>query len=617
MSESSRVSRRHRLRPSAVVGFAAIVACSAHAQSTAEVLAQAREASGGPAWSHVRALEIDGREFAEGLQGDWRSVEDLQTGRFAQASDFGIFRTADIFDGRTRWRVDRSGGVHPLDADYSRRNALTDAWLTRRAYLRGGAEGAAAGPTRQETEGGRHFVVATLTPRGGNPVEFWFDASTHLPDRLVRELPVGSSIQRLSEYRRVSGVMLPFHIAWGDPQQPDEDTVTVTRYTVNAHIGSIAFARPLPPRDSSLSRTTVIAAEAPGYIEIEATLNGKGPFVFILDTGGHNIITPAVAAQLGLVAVGDGHSGGAGEGQQAEQDVRVARLAIGDAAMTDQHFYVIPLSYDTIERGSRPPLAGILGLEVFERFRVTIDYPRLSVALSPFSVPDPCKGTRVPIHFDDDIPLADGRIDDVPGVVAVDTGNGGSTVVQGLWAQRVGLAEQLKKGVATVSFGAGGASYNWASRGHTVALNGAAVTDTELRYAQDKAGSFSSRTEAANAGHYFLANFRVGFDYSRNKICLESVPGYVPPPMNRSGLGWSKDEQASFTVVQVRAESPAAGAGILRGDKLVAVDGTPATAMSGDDLSHQLRRSPGTLLHLQLLRADKVVDVDLVLQDPF
>ena len=39
--------------------------------------------------------------------------------------------------------------------------------------------------------------------------------------------------------------------------------------------------------------------EYDGDVVVEAMLNGQGPFAFILDTGGHDILTPEVAAALG------------------------------------------------------------------------------------------------------------------------------------------------------------------------------------------------------------------------------------------------------------------------------------------------------------------------------
>src|SRR5262249_58007548 len=121
-----------------------------------------------------------------------------------------------------------------------------------------------------------------------------------------------------------------------------------------------------------------------GMITITATLNGKR-YDFIVDTGGHDILTPDVARALGLEPVGAGASGGSGEGTLAQQDVRVASMQIGGATLRDQHFYVIPLQYDTVERGTKPPLAGILGLELFERLAIRIDYGARTMTLRTFA----------------------------------------------------------------------------------------------------------------------------------------------------------------------------------------------------------------------------------------
>ncbi len=71
-------------------------------------------------------------------------------------------------------------------------------------------------------------------------------------------------------------------------------------------------------------------------------LNGKGPYRFIFDTGGANIIDPAVAKEIG--ASGSGSAQGSGVGSQTESFnfARVSTLQIGDAVLTDQLFAVAP-----------------------------------------------------------------------------------------------------------------------------------------------------------------------------------------------------------------------------------------------------------------------------------
>src|SRR5213076_367017 len=97
---------------------------SAHASdeapTAADLLAGARSAAGGRAWDRVLALHAEGRIATSGLTGTWREVDDLRGGRFQSAADVGLYRVSEGFDGRKRWRQDPSGGVHALDAPFSR-----------------------------------------------------------------------------------------------------------------------------------------------------------------------------------------------------------------------------------------------------------------------------------------------------------------------------------------------------------------------------------------------------------------------------------------------------------------------------------------------------------------
>jgi len=610
-----RIALSARLRATLFVLLGAVgVLSSAHAESAAEILAAARSASGGAAWDRVALVRGIGAEAFAGLRGRWQLTEDTVAGRYAQVEDFGVYKISEGFDGSQHWRQDRSGGVHALDSAFAVRSTRTDAWLARRGYLKPD-DATVYGAAEERVEGGTRYWLVQATPAGAEPVQLWFDAATHRLARIVRQMPISVLVVRLEDYREVDGVSLPFRVVFSDENGDSPAAVTVDSYTMPAADDRI-FARAQPPDDTHLARPTRLRAEIDGQIVIRAMLNGKGPFGFIVDTGGHNILTPDAAKALGLTAVGLGQSGGAGEGTLPEQAVRVADLRIGAARLKDQYFSVIPLTYDTVERGPRPPLAGLLGLDIFERFIVRIDYRRAVLDLIPMGTPIACAGEQLPIRFEDDSPEVEGTLDGVDGVVDIDTGNGGSTVVQGVWAARHGMAERLKRGVETVSFGSGGVSRNWVSEGHALGLGGQMLKDTAFRYAEDAKGAFSSRTQAANAGYDVLAHYTVTFDYGRSLMCLEPSPGFRPPPMNRAGLGLSKGEPSSFTVVLVRAGSPGALAGVREGDKIVAIDGRAASRLSGRDAFNALRRPAGTRVRMALRRGEATWAVSFVLTQP-
>jgi predicted aspartyl protease len=598
-------------------GAGTVDAATAPPSSLAGLLAAARAAAGGPAWERIAALQADGRIRTSGLEGRWQELDDLRGGRFRTAVDVGVYKTSEGFDGHVRWRQDPSGGVHPLDAAFSRTNRITDAWLARRAWLQpnAAADGTGWSAVTARTEGGRSFEIVTATPAGGRPVELWFDAGTHLLARSVRRMPISTQTTLWDDWRQAAGVRLPFWIESRDSSGAPPDIVTVERWST-PRAGAAAFAQARPPADTTLAAPTTVPIEVTSFVTVGASLDGR-PYDFILDTGGHDIITPEVARALGLKPAGAGASGGAGEGTIAQQDVRVPTLQIGAAILRDQHFYVIPLQYDTVERGARPPLAGILGLEVFERLAARIDYAAQTMTLRTFAqaAREHRRGEPVAIAFDDDIPLLDGRIAGQPGVIALDTGNGGSMVVQAAWAKANGLAEVMKGGLELVSFGAGGESRNWASRVASLEIGHQVIERPIARYAEDRAGSFSSTTEAANIGTEILAHFALDLDYARGTLWLERNPDYVAPPLGRSGVRASKTDAAAFTVALVTPKSPAAEAGLARGDRIVSVDGVDAARLSGFDLWEKSVQPPGTTVVYGVARGSEVQRVPVVLRE--
>ena len=75
---------------------------------------------------------------------------------------------------------------------------------------------------------------------------------------------------------------------------------------------------------------------------------------------------------------------------------------------------------------------------------------------------------------------------------------------------------------------------------------------------------------------------------------LAPIPGITPPPFNRTGLQLSKKADGTFTVTYVYPHSPAFAAGIKTGDRIVAIDGKPASEWSGADITAANLAPPGT-----------------------
>jgi carboxyl-terminal processing protease len=70
----------------------------------------------------------------------------------------------------------------------------------------------------------------------------------------------------------------------------------------------------------------------------------------------------------------------------------------------------------------------------------------------------------------------------------------------------------------------------------------------------------------------------------------------VPTAANRAGLYAQNDDRNFFAVVGVLTGGPAYEAGLRTGDRIVAIDGTPAAGITANDFWNLLHGPPGKTL---------------------
>jgi hypothetical protein len=564
-------------------------------------------------WQPHDTLVATGTIAAEGLQGSWRSVNDLGDGRFATRTDLKAFKTSDIYDGRTHWRIERSGGSHKLDSPFAQRRTQTSAWLARFGWMQAAFGGAQRGAAVTRTDKGRRYSVLTATPRGGEPVELWFDAATGELARSVEQDWFYKVETRYADYRAVAGRRLPFSIVRSDGN--NEERITIDTYRLLRRAPADSYAAPRQPDDLTIPAAgTTVAATAFPQLEIAASINGR-PMHFLFDTGGHSILSPDAARALGLTPVGGTRSGGSGAGTLEEQFTRVKELRIGDAVLRDQFFSILDLGYSTFERGAQPPLDGLLGLEVVERFIVRLDYRAGTMTLLPRDQAPTCRSGWVAARFSDDMPTIEGQLDGIRAPFTIDTGNNGSLQLYAHWLQQAGVAARYNRGVEAVSYGAGGPSRNWVNYAQSFAVGGGTVRYPMIRTTDDKGGVALSVSEAGNLGTNILANYTITFDYGRSRICMDYVPGYAPVPFSRAGLRAIKTDPETIQVSFVNDGGPAAQAGLRKNDKLLSVDGRSARELGGGELTRAFTQAPGTRVRVRYARDGQERDAEIVLRE--
>ena len=546
-------------------------------------------------WSDITTVRERATLVADGLAGTWERVSDVRRGRWVARETNVVYRQADGYDGMTAWSQDRSGGSHLLDAVTAKRISITEAWLVRRGWCFDRNRYTASRlRTRDGSEG---FMV---TPASGAAFELWFGRRDGLPNRAVLRMNENHLEINTRDWRTVSGAVFPFEQRFVDPEDQDEEMVTTRSIEVNVSLPERAFAMPEPPHDAFISggaRRAVVslAFEAQKPI-VEVMINGKGPFPFVVDTGAHLHIDADVARRLGITSKGRGN--GTGQGTQISKAgfARVRELRIGMAAMRDQLAIITPYSWERVQRAPHTSKAGWLGLELFERFRVTFDVARRRLELGRLDATrSPSLGVRLPVSFDEDAPLVPCAVDGRTGPCMVDTGNAGETIIEGAWAKRVGLATRFSRGLDTHD------DYRVARADVRIGPIRSRRELTEY-YGIVPRGSESTTVEAAILSEGLTGAYRMTIDYADHSLWLEPPHDAPARAYTRTGLFAAKRRSGEFVVVGVLPRSSGALAGIRAGDLIIGVDDRPSVNVSSADLWRKNRGGIGSMLRLRMLR---------------
>jgi hypothetical protein len=589
----------------------------AFACNAALLLAQVAAATGGASWKTVGEITAWGSLSSSGLRGVAELRDDVRRGRYLSRSSLPVMGTsAEVYDGRTVWSRDISGGVHPYDSWYPKARAVTQAYLTRRGYLdpHRNADIACLGFENNGT------AEVRVQPRDGIPAVLSIDTKTRLIDSVAIRTPITTDVTTYADYRQVDGLVLPFAISSGSLFEPENaDRIEVKRYVVAGRVTAADFAKPRAQENARMldrARSTTVPIVLEGrQLLVWASIDGRSPLPFILDTGGHAILDTVAARMLGLQGSGAGVSGGAGSGTIALQYTRVATVRIGSAELLDQPFLVIPYPYSFYERGQNVPLAGILGLEWFERYATRIDYTGRTLTLTPLaSFPHHERGTAVPIRFQEDMPLVRASADSRAGSFGIDTGNAGMLILYGDFLRRSGLFAKYTTGYTVRGEGTGGGNTGRKQRLASLVIGGYDLKNLDADFTQMKTGSFSSWTEAGDAGLTVLSRFTPTFDYANQRLFLDSVLHPLTIPPNRSGLGFTKNEPNAIEVVSVRPNSAASALGILAGDRIIAVNGKSARDLSSADFLDVVTAPAGTPVQLRIVHGTATSDIRLILR---
>ena len=583
---------------------------AAAADDLAKLLKRAHAAAGGAAFEQVGAISYEGRIVHNGKTGTVSGVEDLMTGRSVMRFALGPTRGGEGHDGNTAWALGPGGELRLGGPPAALEQAAGQAWLTARAWLFPKRRAGELSLTRTVSEGAQRYEVLTARPVGGRNLELWFDAASA---RLARVIDRDGDLvitTHLEDYQQVGEVWLPFRsrVNRGDPRY--DLLIERTRITLDPTLAADAFAPPLAAGGAfaeGATSTSLPFRLLNNHIYVQAVVDGR-PLTLLLDTGGVNLLTPQAAAARGLEV--------SAEGGAALGEVRARILELGAFALSEPLFYVAELG--RLPEVEGVAFDGLVGHEVFKQLVVTIDYAARRITLTkPADFVAPTGAARLPFEWAERMPLVEGEVDGMKGRFTIDTGARSSVTLSAPFVMEHGLLLRYpRRHETTTGWGIGGPSRAYATRAGWLKLGPLEVKAPVLELSSAAAGAASDRYIGGSVGGGALRRYTVSLDFVGRALYLQpNGEATAPDLFDRSGM-WINLDGEELIVDDLLANGPAARAQVQKHDRIINVDGVPATQLPLLELRAKLRELPkGSRVKMTLRRDSKVVYANIMLDD--
>ncbi|MEK6333784.1 MAG: aspartyl protease family protein [Acidobacteriota bacterium] len=245
---------------------------------------------------------------------------------------------------------------------------------------------------------------------------------------------------------------------------------------------------------------------------IEVMLNGKGPFIFSIDTGGGLAadIDSSIAAQLKLEPSGKVRGGDpSGRNFREFDTVLIDSLAFGGLEFRN----VTALSREQRLTPNAPRVDGILGFALFEDYLLTLDYPGKQVRLARGELPAANGANILTFESPRRIPVVDVLVGNIKMKAHLDSGN-----MVGRFILPTSLVDKLTLASPPVTVGRARTVNN------EVEIKEAKLTDSiklgSFEFSQPTI-TFPALAEVVNIGLSVLREFSLTFDQKNKRVKLE------------------------------------------------------------------------------------------------
>ena len=538
--------------------------------------------------------------------------------------DASVVKLTEATNGEIKWKMDSNGQITKSEDDSAL--AQPAMVLPDYQYLFPNPEITVKDLGKETIDGKEYLVLEVDAPGYKKSRKKYLDPETLLVVRENAEEEGITMIVEYSDYKEMEGIMVPAKTVQ-KPQIPGvpPSTLTLKTVTFTEEFDMNMFNPPekevkdyhFPPENM----VTVPMKLHGEHLVVGVSINGKGPYDFILDSGAAaTIMDKGFAQELGLEGEGGMHAIGVGGAEEIEK-LDIKELAVGEFKIDELELYSMDMTLIAEMLGMKDTFKGIVGYDLFARAVMKLDYQKEELTIidsETFQYDGP--GKPVNGELINNLICVDGVIDgDIEGKIRIDTGAAGGVHLHSGYLREHGLYDRYKGDVEMDFFGAGGKQTIQLVKVKSLKLGEFEVVEpsaTLLSSKEGEDGIMGTLDAAATIGTEVLSRFVVFFDYERNRLILEPTDALSKPAkMNRAGLILVQDEDV-IMVGAVLSGSPAEEAGFKVGDEVIKLEKLKAgKGLTADIGNRMLYSEHATEFDFKVRREDTVLRLELKLRD--
>lgn len=371
------------------------------------------------------------------------------------------------------------------------------------------------------------------------------------------------------------------------------------------------FQLDYPLRQDGLTFTQV-----KNLIIVPVFINQKGPFNFILDTG----VDPLIITDTSIVDASQLNNlrrvkiNGNGEGDELTAYIsNRIEAKIGQAKMENIPSLILKEDVFDLSGYLGQKIHGLIGYNFFSSFIVKVNYFQSRITFRSPAFRKRIGWNKIDLTFFDNKPYIDAEItDEILGKIK-------SKLIVDCGASHALSLEAYEGGVyplpklhfeANLGVGLSGKINGNVGRVSAIKLGNYTLSNvlTSFPNYDDIAAKTRQKQRTGNLGADILKRFTVVFDYQNAAMYLKKNQKFAEKfEHDMSGLELYADEKQfnRLFVSRVENESPAAKAGILQNDEIIAINFAPIGNYSLDAIINILKFEDGKTVVMEFVRQGK------------